>query len=89
MHKLIVMAAAILTFAGASAAVAAPSCNVDKAQWQPEQALRDKLAAQKWTIKNIKIDNGCYEVYGTNEKGQKVEIYFDPKSLEPVPGQEG
>lgn len=87
MTKLILATAAILTLAGATATVAAPSCNVGKAEWQSEQALRDKLSALKWTIKNIKIDNGCYEVYGTDEKGQKVEIYFNPKSLEPVPGQ--
>ncbi|HMN37698.1 MAG TPA: PepSY domain-containing protein [Hyphomicrobium sp.] len=89
MRKLVIAIAAITSFAGVTAAVAKPSCNVDKAEWQSEQALRDKLAAQKWTIKKIKIDNGCYEVYGTDDKGQRVEIYFNPKSLEAVPGQEG
>lgn len=89
MRKLFLATAAIATLTGATAAVAGPTCTVDKAEWQTEQALRDKLGAQKWTIANVKIDNGCYEVYGTDDKGQKVEIYFDPKSLEPVAGQEG
>ena len=89
MKKFIIATAALMTVTGATAAFANPSCNVDKAEWQPEQALRDKLIAQKWTIKKVKIDNGCYEVYGIDDKGQKVEVYFNPKSLEAVPGQEG
>lgn len=84
-----VFAAILGTLAGATAAAAEPTCKVDKAEWKPEQSLRDKLAAAKWTVKTIKIDNGCYEVYGTDDKGKRVEIYFDPKSLEAVPGQEG
>lgn len=89
MTKLIIATATLITLAGASAAVAKPSCDIPKAEWQTEQALRDRLTEQKWTIKKIKIDNGCYEVYGTDDKGSRVETYFNPKSLEAVPGQEG
>lgn len=83
------LAIGLLTAISATAALAAPTCNVDKADWQPEQNLRNKLMAQKWTIKNVKINNGCYEVYGTDEKGKKVEMYFHPKSLEVIAGQTG
>ncbi len=89
MSKHLFTAIALFASAGTGGAFAAPSCNVDKAEWQAEQVLRDKLTAQKWTIKKVKIDNGCYEVYGTDEKGQRVEIYFNPKTLEAVPGQQG
>jgi hypothetical protein len=89
MRKLIIAVAVLNTAVGATAALAEPSCNVPKAEWQTEQLLRDKLSGQKWTIKKIKINNGCYEVYGTDDKGKRVEIYFNPKSLEAVPGQEG
>ncbi len=89
MRKLFLATAAVAAWAGTAVAHAEPACDVDKAEWQTEQALKDKLAAQKWTINNVKIDNGCFEVYGTDDKGQKVEVYFDPKTLEPVAGQEG
>ena len=89
MRKLFLATAALAALTGATAVSAGPQCNVDKAEWQTEQALRDKLGAQKWTIAKVKIDNGCFEVYGTDDKGQKVEVYFDPKTLEPVSGQEG
>ncbi len=84
MRQLFLATAAIAALTGATAASASPDCNVDKAEWQTEQALRDKLGAQNWTINNVKVDDGCFEVYGTNDKGQKVEAYFDPKTLELV-----
>jgi sulfoxide reductase heme-binding subunit YedZ len=36
-------------------------------------------------VRRIKVDGGCYEVYGQNDKGQRVEAYFHPVTLEPVP----
>jgi len=84
--KRILIATALLGFTGASAALAETNCNVPKAEWQPEQVLRDKLAAQKWTIKNIKTGEGCYEVYGTDDKGKRFEIYYNPKTLQPIEG---
>ena len=32
-------------------------------------------------IKKFKIDGNCYEIYGLNKEGKKVEIYFDMKTL--------
>ena len=38
----------------------------------------------KLKIKNIKIEDGCYEVYGTDGAGKKQEVFIDPKSFEIV-----
>lgn len=73
-----------LTLISSGAAFASEGCSVPKAEWQPEQALRQKLKAEGWKINRIKIDAGCYEVYGTDGKGQRAETYFDPKSFEVV-----
>ncbi len=81
--KRILMTAAVLGLA-AGAAYAGDTCSVPKAEWQPEQALRQKLEGAGWKINRVKIDDGCYEVYGTDDKGQRAEAYFDPKSLDPV-----
>ena len=53
--------------------------------WQPQAKLEKQLVSQKWQVRRIKIDGGCYEVYGINEKGQRVEAYFHPVTLAPVP----
>jgi hypothetical protein len=53
--------------------------------WQPQSALEKQLKEKGWQIRRIKVDGGCYEVYAIDEKGQKVEAYFHPKTLAPVP----
>jgi hypothetical protein len=76
--------AAAFGLVASGAAYASETCSVPKAEWQPEQALRQKLETAGWKITRIKIDDGCYEVYGTDANGKQAETYFDPKSLEPV-----
>jgi hypothetical protein len=73
-----------LTLMSSGAASASEGCSVPKADWQPETALRQKLETEGWKINRIKIDDGCYEVYGFDGKGQRAETYFDPKSFEIV-----
>ena len=82
--KRILVSTAVLGLIAGSAAFASDECSVPKAEWQPEQALRQKLEGAGWKINRIKIDDGCYEVYGTDEKGQRAEAYFNPKSLDRV-----
>ena len=82
--KLILVAAAVLGLLAGSSAYADDGCSVPKAEWQPEQALRQKLEGAGWKVNRVKVDDGCYEVYGTDAKGQRAETYFDPKSLEQV-----
>jgi hypothetical protein len=56
-----------------------------KAGWQPVEKLEQNLKAKGFTIRRIKEDGGCYEVYALNEKGERGEYYFHPVTLEPVP----
>jgi sulfoxide reductase heme-binding subunit YedZ len=37
------------------------------------------------TVRRIKVDGGCYEAYVVNEKGERIEAYFHPQTLAPVP----
>jgi hypothetical protein len=53
--------------------------------WQPQAKLEEQLKAKGWQVRKIKIDGGCYEVYALNEKGERVEAYFHPKTLAAVP----
>ena len=59
-------------------------CNRPESSWKPVEALKTKLTTEGWTISNVKTDEGCYEVYAKNEKGEKVEVYFDPVTFEAV-----
>jgi hypothetical protein len=57
----------------------------DKSTWQPKEKLEQTLKDRGWTVRRIKEDGGCYEVYALDEKGQRGEYYFHPVTLESVP----
>lgn len=53
--------------------------------WKPQSKLENMLTGKGWKIRRIKEDGGCYEVYAFDEKGERVEAYFHPKTLDLVP----
>ena len=55
-----------------------------KSEWMPEAEAKAKIEAQGYKIRKFKVDGNCYEIYGTNKEGKKVEIYYDAKTLAPV-----
>lgn len=71
--------AATLALLAAGAAFAGPTCKQPKDQWMKEADFKKSLTDQGYTIKTFKVTKGqCYEIYGTDKAGKKVEIYFDP-----------
>lgn len=65
----------------ASATVwAGPTCTeANQSEWKNAEAFQADLVKQGYTIKKFKVTKGnCYEIYGHNAEGKKVEIYFDP-----------
>lgn len=78
----------VLALAASSSAFATGLATCDSGPqeaWQPQAKLEEQLAAKGWKVRRVKIDGGCYEVYALNEKGERVEAYFHPRTLEPVP----
>lgn len=64
-----------------TAAFAGAKCEPHpKSKWIPEAEAKARLEAQ-YEIRKFKIDGSCYEIYGKNKEGKKVEIYFDTKTL--------
>jgi len=78
--------AVLLALASAAAyAQHAERCEpIPKDQWKPQAELERKLTDMGWKVRRIKIENGCYEVYGTDERGGKVEVFFHPKTFDRV-----
>ncbi len=72
---------AIVLALGASAAFAGPTCNVPRETWIKEADFKAQIEKQGYQIKTFKISAGkCYEIYGFDKAGKRVEIYFDPAS---------
>lgn len=78
--------AAVVALSALSPALAAEvECTQPEASWRPIKDLEAKLIAEEgWTISNVKIEEGCYEVYGKDKDGNRVEVFFDPVTFEKV-----
>ena len=81
---LLSIALAGLCVAGTARAHGDVRCDVPGTEWQPQMALQSKLTAEGWRVRKVQVDNGCFEVYGFDAKGARVEAWFDPKSFERV-----
>lgn len=77
--------AALLAATLSTAAFAKADCKAyPKEEWMKEADAKARIEAQGYTIRKFKVDGNCYEIYGKNKEGKKVEIYFDAKTLDVV-----
>jgi hypothetical protein len=74
-------------FFAQSAIAAGDLCSVAKDEWVSKDAVTQKLEAEGWKVRKLKVENGCYEAYAL--KGDKrAEVLVNPKTLEIVKVQE-
>jgi hypothetical protein len=79
----IVAVALALGFSGAAFAKA--DCTAHpKGEWMKESDAKAKIESQGYKIRKFKVDGNCYEIYGRDKDGKKVEIYYDTKTLDVV-----
>lgn len=62
-------------------ALAKDECFVPMADWRPREDVAALAAQNGWTVRRIKIDDGCYEIDGTDAQGQRIEVTVHPSSL--------
>ena len=83
MRKILTMLA-FLAALPASAALADEGCFVPMADWQPREAVAELAKSKGWTVRRIKIDDGCYEIKGTDQAGKRIEVTIHPATLEVI-----
>jgi len=60
-------------------AYAKKSCtDQPKEKWMTEADFKKKVEELGYKINKFKQPGTCYEIYGTDKEGKKVEIYFNP-----------
>ena len=59
-------------------------CYVPMSQWQSRSAAILWAEAQGWQVHRVKIDDGCYELYGMDESGMEFEVKLNPSSFEVI-----
>jgi hypothetical protein len=75
----------LLAMAFSGAVFAKADCKANpKSEWMKEEDAKAKIVAQGYKIRVFKVSGNCYEIYGTNKDGKKVEIYYDTKTLDVV-----
>jgi hypothetical protein len=77
MHRLTIVFAFTLL---SGSALAGPICTAEpKDKWLSEGAMKAKIAELGYKYKIFKVTTGnCYEIYGHDKSGQRIEIYFHP-----------
>jgi len=82
MRKTLTVLALMMAALPAGTALAEEGCFVPMAEWQPRDAVV-KLAKDKgWTVRRIKIDDGCYEIDARDPEGKSIEVTVHPATLE-------
>jgi len=73
-----IIAIAFMSICGTAAAE--PKCTTEpKEKWLSEIEMKSKVAALGYMIKVFKVTKGrCYEVYGQDKAGKRIEVYFHP-----------
>ncbi|MDP1731971.1 MAG: PepSY domain-containing protein [Devosia sp.] len=77
---LIALALIAPLFAGQ--ALASEKCAVPVGSVQSKEALQQKLEAEGWQVRRIKIEGGCYEVYAVKADGTRMESEFNSATLD-------
>ena len=68
----------------AGAALADDDCFVPMAEWQPRDAVERLAEENGWTLRRIKIDDGCCEIEGSDAEGREIEVTVHPATLEVI-----
>lgn len=65
----------------ATAVQAEEECEAPTGQWQSREAVRLFAREQGWTVRRIRIDDGCYEIHASDRSGKRFEVRIDPVTL--------
>ncbi|PHV11225.1 PepSY domain-containing protein [Chitinimonas sp. BJB300] len=75
----------LIAFVIAGSTLASPECTKEpKSKWMSDTKLQQRLKVKGYQVKKFKTTGNCYEIYGHDKAGKKVEIYFNPVTGEVV-----
>ncbi len=68
----------------AGAALADDDCFVPMTDWQPRESVARLAQDKGWSVRRIKIDDGCYEIEGSDAEGRRIEVKVHPATLQVI-----
>lgn len=84
MKKILTMLAFLAVVPAGVAFADDDDCFVPMADWQPRDAVAQLAADNGWTVRRIKIDDGCYEIDGRDADGRRIEVTIHPQTLQVI-----
>ncbi|MFO0993655.1 MAG: PepSY domain-containing protein [Hyphomicrobiales bacterium] len=73
----------------ATPAMADAGCSTAPAsQFKPKATLEAQLKSEGLKVRQIKVENGCYEVYATDKAGKKINVAYNAETLVKVDNPE-
>jgi hypothetical protein len=70
-------------------AFAAEGCSTaPTSQFKPKSQLESELKAEGFKVRQIKTENGCYEVYAIDKSGKKVNVAYNAETLKKLDNAE-
>ncbi|MEO9231464.1 MAG: PepSY domain-containing protein [Devosia sp.] len=72
---------AVLAALSSGPAFAGDDCFVPMAEWQPREAVVRLAAENGWSVRRIKVDDGCYEIDGQDAGGRRIKVTVHPSTL--------
>ena len=73
---------AIALLVATPAFAAGSSCsNSPASKFQPRATLENQLKAEGLTVRQIKVEKGCYEVYAVDASGKKLNVAYNAETL--------
>jgi hypothetical protein len=77
--------AAATAFSSLPASADTKSCgNAPQAEWMSIADLEARATAMGYKVRQVKIEDGCYEIYALDKNGERVEAYLNPVTAEIV-----
>jgi len=85
MRTIIATAAVALVAATLPAAASSKSCgNAPQSEWMSIADVQAKAEGMGYKVRQVKIEDGCYEIYALDKDGKRVEAYLNPVTAEVV-----
>lgn len=84
MKKTLTMLAVLVALPAGAVWADEDDCFVPMADWQPRAAVAQLAADNGWTVRRIKIDDGCYEIDARDARGRVIEVTVHPATLQVI-----
>lgn len=85
MQKIIITVVAATFAAVVPAAASSKNCgNAPQNQWLSLADITTKATGMGYKVRQVKVEDGCYEIYAVDKDGKRVEAYFNPVTAEVV-----